>query len=90
MTKAELKLKQRGFRREVNYYEKNNLDIIQDIRYIKKTKNEIFEIIFNLLGENKKEIDFRIYNSEGIMIPTVSKDLGQVVLERKEELGWTK
>lgn len=89
MTKAEKKLDELGFYREVNYYQKNNLDIIQDIRYVKRTDNQIFEITFSVIGDNKKDVNFRLYDKYGISVPTVEYSLGQVVLERKEELGWT-
>lgn len=89
MTNAEKSFDKLGFYREVNYYQKNNLDIIQDIKYINRTDNQIFEITFNLLGENKKDVSFRLYDKEGISVPTVDYELGQVVLERKKELGWT-
>lgn len=86
---AEKQFKEKGFKREVVFYQKNNLDIIQEIRYVKKTKDEIFEIIFNLLGENKKNVDFRIYTKNGVSIPTVSYEIGKIVSQKKEELLWT-
>ena len=89
MTNAEKKLDELGFERSVEYYQKNNLDIISEIKYIKKSKEEVFEIMFHLFGELKKEVSFRLYDKDGISLPTVDETLGQIVLERKKELGWT-
>jgi len=82
---------EKGFKREITYYTKNNLKLIDKIKYINNQyPEEVTEITFNLLGENKKTIDFESYSDDyRITLIEPSSELFELVLKQKEELGWT-
>lgn len=87
MIQTEKMFKKLGFDREIEYYDKYNLEIIKEVRYVRKTKDEIFEIVFNLFGDYKDQIDMRIYTADGIALPTPNTELSELIMQKKKELG---